>query len=171
MVSTDWQLHGKGHTLSRLLHDLPRTDLQDLTTLTCLTLFISTSLGVFTLNSQLQICIFFCNLNYIYICLNSVDDTYLHHWSCNYNTFLRQQYTDHQSLQVLGAALSSTLLIACTRSVLYVLSGRQTPLLLRVYRLWQPYTRITDLSKAVQTYKMTSTTLEQLKTEHFAVLT
>jgi hypothetical protein len=53
MVSTNWQLHGKGHTSSMLLHDLPCTDLQDLTALTCLTLFISTNLGVFTPNSQL----------------------------------------------------------------------------------------------------------------------
>jgi hypothetical protein len=120
MVSTNWQLHGKGHTSSRLLHDLPRTDLQDLTALTCLTPFISTNLGVFTPNSQLHICIFFYTL-YIYI------HTCLHCWSYNYNTFLRQQYTDHQSLQVLGAALSSTLLITCTRSVLCILGGRQTP--------------------------------------------
>jgi hypothetical protein len=68
MVSTSWQLHGKGHTSSRLLHDLPHTDLQDLMALTCLTPFISTSLGVFTPNSQLQICIFFLNYNiYIYM--------------------------------------------------------------------------------------------------------
>jgi hypothetical protein len=72
MASTSWQLHGKDHTSSRLLHDLLRTGLQDLTALMCPTPSISTSLGVFTPNSQIQICTFFlyyfCTLNYdIYI--------------------------------------------------------------------------------------------------------
>jgi hypothetical protein len=86
MVSTNWQLPGKGHTSSSLLHDSPRTDLQDLTALTCLTLFISTSLGVFTLNSQLQICIFFYTLNYnIYI--------YIFSWLHLFTSLILQQIT------------------------------------------------------------------------------
>jgi hypothetical protein len=40
---------------------------------------------------------------------------------------LINQYIDHQSSRVLRAALSSTSLIACTRSALCVLGGRQMP--------------------------------------------
>jgi hypothetical protein len=134
MASTSWQLHGKGHTSSRLLHDPLRTGLQDVTALTCPTPSISTSLGVFTPNSQIQICTFFlyyfCTLNYdiyIYIHLTTVDYTCLHCWLYNYNNFFINQYIDHQSSRVLGAALSSTSLIACTRSALCVLGGRQMP--------------------------------------------
>jgi hypothetical protein len=55
--------------------------LQDLTALTCPTPFTSTSLGVFTPNSQIQICTFFlyyfCTLNYdIYIYI--LDYSWLH---------------------------------------------------------------------------------------------
>jgi hypothetical protein len=63
----------------------------------------------------------------IYICSTTVDYTCLHCWFYNYNNFLINQYIDHQSLRVLGAALSSTSLIACMRSALCVLGGRQMP--------------------------------------------
>jgi hypothetical protein len=133
MASTSWQLYGKGHTSSRLLHDPLRTALQDLTALTCPTPSISTSLGVFTPNSQIQICTFFYTtfvlwiMIYIHIYSTIVDYTCLHCWFYNYNNFLINQYIDHQSSWVLGAALSSTSLIACTRSALCVLGGWQMP--------------------------------------------
>jgi hypothetical protein len=77
MASTSWQLHGKGHTSSRLLHDLLRTGLQDLTALTCPTPSISTSLGVFTPNSQIQICTFFCTTFVLWI-IYILDYSWLH---------------------------------------------------------------------------------------------
>jgi hypothetical protein len=64
---------------------------------------------------------------YIYIYLTIVDYTCLHCWFYNCNNFLINQYIDHQSSWVLGAALSSTSLIACMRSTLCVLGGRQMP--------------------------------------------
>jgi hypothetical protein len=131
MASTSWQLHGKGHTSSRLLHDPLRIGLQDLTTLTCPTPSISTSLGVFTLNSQIQICTFFCTTFVLWIMISIystiVDYTCLHCWFYNYNNFLINQYIDHQFSWVLRAALSSTSLIACTRSALCVLGDPQMP--------------------------------------------
>jgi hypothetical protein len=105
--------------------------LQDLTALTCPTPSTSTSLGVFTPNSQIQICTFlyttFVLWIMIYIYSTTVDYTCLHCWFYDYNNFLINQYIDHQSFRVLGAALSSTSLIACTISALCVLGGRQTP--------------------------------------------
>jgi hypothetical protein len=81
MASISWQLHGKGHTSSRLLHDPLHTGLQDLTLLTCPTPSISISLGVFIPNSQIQICTFFVLLLYLelwYIYIYILDYSWLH---------------------------------------------------------------------------------------------
>jgi hypothetical protein len=64
--------------------------LQDLTTLTCPTPSTLTSLGIFTPNSQIQMCTFFVlllhfELWYIHIYSTTVDYTCLHYWFYNYN--------------------------------------------------------------------------------------
>jgi hypothetical protein len=74
-----------------------------------------------------SVLLLYFELWYIYIYSTIVDYTCLHCWFYNYNNFLINQYIDHQSSRVLGVALSSTSLIACIRSALYVLGGRQMP--------------------------------------------
>jgi hypothetical protein len=156
--------------------------LKDLTALTCPTPSISTSLDVFTPNSQIQICTFFlyyfCTLNYdIYIYSTTVDYSCLHCWFYNYNNFLIKPV--HRSPILSGSRSSSVIdLTHSVHEIRPLRFGWSTDALwpdqsysLHVYMLWQPYTQIAGLSKAVQTYMMTSIMLEQLKTEHSAVLT
>jgi hypothetical protein len=82
---------------------------------------------VYIVDSTLDYTCVHSTLVYIYIYSTTVDYTCLHCWFYNYNNFLINQYIDHQFSRVLGAALSSTSLIACTRSALCVLGGRQMP--------------------------------------------
>jgi hypothetical protein len=70
-----------------------------------------------------SVLLLYFELRYIYSTI--VDYICLHYRFYNYNNFLINQYIDHQSFWVLKAALSSTLLIACTRSALCILGGQQ----------------------------------------------
>jgi hypothetical protein len=74
-----------------------------------------------------SVLLLYFELWYIYIHSTIVAYTCLHYWFYNYNDFLINQYIDHQSSRVLGAALFLTSLIACMRSALCVLGGRQMP--------------------------------------------